>query len=86
MHRAVPLITPKSKHHPAPNVHSAQAEKTLSGRGGGVGGGGEGEKHKNLVLYHLYLPSGKEPICQAGDVGLISGSGRSFGEGNGNPL
>ena len=29
---------------------------------------------------------GKEPACNAGDPGLISGSGRSPGEGNGNPL
>ena len=29
---------------------------------------------------------GKESACQAGDMGLISGSGRSPGEGNGNPL
>ena len=30
--------------------------------------------------------SGKESACNAGDVGLIPGSGRSLGEGNGNPL
>ena len=29
---------------------------------------------------------GKESACNAGDVGLILGSGRSSGEGNGNPL
>ena len=29
---------------------------------------------------------GKEPVCDAGDVGSISGSGRSPGERNGNPL
>ena len=29
---------------------------------------------------------GKESACNAGDVGLIPGSGRSHGEGNGNPL
>ena len=28
----------------------------------------------------------KEFACSAGDLGLIPGSGRSFGEGNGNPL
>ena len=27
-----------------------------------------------------------ESTCQAGDAGLIPGSGRSLGEGNGNPL
>ena len=30
--------------------------------------------------------SGKESTCNAGDLGLIPGSGRSPGEGNGNPL
>ena len=30
--------------------------------------------------------SGKEPAYQAGGVGLIPGSGRSPGEGTGNPL
>ena len=32
--------------------------------------------------------SAKEPVtaCNAGDVGSVSGSGRSPGEGNGNPL
>ena len=29
---------------------------------------------------------GKESACHAGDLGLIPGSGRSCGEGNGNPL
>ena len=29
---------------------------------------------------------GKEPACYAGDPGSVSGSGRSPGEGNGNPL
>ena len=29
---------------------------------------------------------GKESACNAGDLGLIPGSGRSPGEGNGNPL
>ena len=29
---------------------------------------------------------GKESACNAGDPGLIPGSGRSPGEGNGNPL
>jgi len=30
--------------------------------------------------------SGKESTCNAGDVGLISGLGRSPGEGDSNPL
>ena len=29
---------------------------------------------------------GKESACNAGDIGSIPGSGRSPGEGNGNPL
>ena len=29
---------------------------------------------------------GKEPACNVGDLGLIPGSGRSPGEGNGKPL
>ena len=29
---------------------------------------------------------GKESACNEGDLGLIPGSGRSPGEGNGNPL
>ena len=31
-------------------------------------------------------PDGKESTCNAGDPGLIPGSGRSPGEGNSNPL
>ena len=31
-------------------------------------------------------PDGKESACSAGDTGLISGLGRSSGEGNDNPL
>ena len=34
--------------------------------------------------YHSWL-SGKESTCQAGDTGLISGLGRSPGEGIGSP-
>ena len=30
--------------------------------------------------------AGKESACNAGDLGSIPGSGRSPGEGNGNPL
>ena len=29
---------------------------------------------------------GEEPASQAGDMGLVPGSGRLSGEGNGNPL
>ena len=40
-------------------------------------------------MYHMSFPGGsdsKESACSAGDAGLIPGSGRSPGEGNGNPL
>ena len=46
-----------------------------------------------LSQYHLGIEnglprwlSGKEFACNAGDPGLIPGSGRYPGEGNGNPL
>ena len=42
----------------------------------------------DLYLGHPF-PSdsnGKEYTCNAGDLGLIPGSGRSLGRGNGNPL
>ena len=34
----------------------------------------------------LYSSAGKESACNAGGLGLIPGSGRSPGEGSGNPL
>ena len=34
----------------------------------------------------LHSSVGKDSICNAGDPGSIPGSGRSPGEGNGNPL
>ena len=40
--------------------------------------------HPPLGLPRWY--SGKESACQAGDLSSILGSGRSPGEGNGNPL
>ena len=43
--------------------------------------------NKKIVLGGLpRCLSGKESACQAGDVGSIPRSGRSHGEGNGNPL
>ena len=41
------------------------------------------------LMYILGFPGGldgKEPSCNAGDLDLIPGLGRSPGEGNGNPL
>ena len=40
-------------------------------------------------MLSLVFPGGsddKESACNAGDLALIPGSGRSLGEGNGNPL
>ena len=49
--------------------------------------------HKQAILVSLNFKLGfpgrsvvKNPPANAGDVGLIPGSGRSPGEGNGNPL
>ena len=48
-----------------------------------------------IYLSHIYLLSaiyvpggldGKESACNAEDLGLIPGMGRSLGEGNGNPV
>ena len=40
-------------------------------------------KHTTHIVNNQY---GKESACNAGDPGSIPGSGRSSGEGNGNPL
>ena len=45
--------------------------------------------HPFLKMYALPIPGGSEvkaSACNAGDLGSISGSGSSPGEGNGNPL
>ena len=39
-----------------------------------------------LVLLPRYYSDGKEFICNAGDLGLISGLGSFPEEGNGNPF
>ena len=44
---------------------------------------------KGVHGFLLVLPcssDGKESACNVGDLGSIPGSGRSPGEGNGNPL
>ena len=43
-------------------------------------------KTTNLPLGFPWWPSGKEYICQAGDMGSIPELGRFPGKGNGNPL
>ena len=40
----------------------------------------------SLLLWAMDDSDGKESACNAGDSGLIPGSGRSPGEGNSNPL
>ena len=49
--------------------------------------GGEGE-NSHYIVYCLGFQwlHGEEPTCSAGDLGSIPGSGRSPGEGHGNPL
>ena len=43
--------------------------------------------HEYWQKPYLWLyPDGIEPVCSAGEPGSIPGSGRSLGEGNGNPL
>ena len=47
--------------------------------------------HQEMPSIYLSAPyidgsDGKESACKAGDLGSIPGSGRSPGEGNGNPL
>ena len=45
--------------------------------------------YAHLYIIYMRLPkwlSAKESACNAGDPGSISGSGRSPGEGKGNPL
>ena len=47
------------------------------------------QNQKHLYTFLMGLPqwlSGKESTCNAGDAGLIPGSGRSPGGGHGNPL
>ena len=49
----------------------------------------EGLMLKLKLQYLGHVPHssvGKESACNAGDPGLIPGSGKSSGEGNGNPL
>ena len=46
-------------------------------------------KDNEKTVIHVGFPGGsdgKASACNAGDPGLIPGSGRSPGEGNGNPL
>ena len=48
-------------------------------------------KHTHIYIYNIYKgfpggSDGKDSACNAGDQGLNPGSGRSPGEGNGDPL
>ena len=44
------------------------------------------DKPEQIILGFLGGSVGKESTCNTGDLGLIPGSARSPGEGNGNPL
>ena len=47
------------------------------------------ESEKEYIYIYMDFPGGsddKESSCNVGDLGLIPGSGRSPGEGNGSPL
>ena len=43
-------------------------------------------KYETLAMGFPGDSDGKESACNTGDLGLITGLGRSPGEGNGNPL
>ena len=43
-------------------------------------------RHLKAGLLTIDICAGKESACNAGDLGLIPGMGKSPGEGNGNPL
>ena len=69
----------------AQNLHLCSG---MSDKNGGQLSATFSEKHF-CVYICVGLPwclSGKESTCNSGDAGLIPGSGRSPGEGNGNPL
>ena len=44
------------------------------------------ERDFTEILGFSHSSAGKESACNAGDLGSIPGSGRSPGEGHGNPL
>ena len=44
------------------------------------------EMFYNYIGFPLVVPAGKEPTCNARDLGLIPGLGSCPGEGNGSPL
>ena len=52
----------------------------------------EGDMNTYILYVYIYIyvfphsSVGKESACSVGDLGSIPGSGRSAGEGNGNPL
>ena len=57
--------------------------------GAGKGGMGICWLMATVLVLHRGFPGGSEvkaSACKAGDLGSIPGSGRSSGEGNGNPL
>ena len=47
---------------------------------------GKSHGQRSLMGYSPWSLKGKRSVCNAGDPGSIPGSGRSTGEGNGNPF
>ena len=43
-------------------------------------------RHRYIIEWLPWWFSGKESVCNSGNVGSVSGLGRSPGEGNGNPF
>ena len=75
--------------HWDPRVHSCQGELQLWSGGGVPRKPGEAHlslRNPNPQEGFPRNTAGKESACNAGDSGSIPGSGRSPGEGNGNPL
>ena len=78
---------PSCPHHtPASASEQTLEKEKIQGKGTGR----KKEVFENLRISKRHKGpqwlSGKESTCNAGDPGLIFGSGRSPGEGNGNPL
>ena len=72
-----------------PRSHAQKAQQSSQSSGPHVMLGDPVKLAKFSCISISGLPwwlSGNESACNAGDMGLIPGSGRSPGEGNGNPL
>ena len=76
--------------HPTPPGHPRATDELYTTAYGDMLYGSFPEaSYLHMVVYILGFPGGsdhKESVCSVGDLGSIPGSGRSPGEGNGNPL